>query len=231
MRILETPDAPILKEIVRISLPTALQTAAFALFSMIMSRLVSGWGDVAVAVQKVGSQIESISWMTGDGFAVAVNSFVAQNYGAGNFLRAKKGYRVSMTIIILWGLFCMAALLLWAEPLFTAFIPNDAEALIVGVSYLRILALAQVFSCTETITAGAFQGYGNTLTPSLVSVLVTGSRIPLAMVLSATVLGLDGIWWSITITAGIKGILLPLLFFFYLHKLGKKQPIGDTNGN
>ena len=36
---------------------------------------------------------------------------------------------------------------------------------------------------------------------------------------------------GITITAGIKGILLPLLFFFYLHKLGKKQPIGDTNGN
>ncbi|EJW93783.1 MATE efflux family protein, partial [gut metagenome] len=46
------------------------------------------WGSDAVAVQKVGSQVESISWMTADGFAAATNSFVGQNYGAGNLQRA-----------------------------------------------------------------------------------------------------------------------------------------------
>ena len=209
VRIFARPDFAILKEIVRMSFPTALQTAAFAMITMTMARLVSGWGDVAVGVQKVGSQIESISWMTGDGFAVAVNSFVAQNHGAGNFRRAKKGYRVSMVIIILWGLFCMLVLSIWAEPLIAAFIPGDPVALSVGSSYLRILALAQICSCTETITAGAFQGFGKTIPPSIVSIGFTSSRIPLAILLSKTALGLDGIWWAITITACLKGIVLP----------------------
>lgn len=223
------PDIPIIREIVKMSFPTALQTAAFAMFSIIMARLVSGYGDVAVGVQKVGSQIESISWMTGDGFAVAVNSFVAQNYGAGNFPRAKKGYRVSMVIITLWGLLCTLILGIWAEPLIGAFIPNDPVALAVGTSYLQILALAQVCSCTETITAGAFQGFGNTIIPSIISISFTFSRIPLSMVLSHTALGLDGIWWAITITACCKGIILPILFIFWLRKMGKQYRLKENS--
>lgn len=218
VRIFAKPDLSIIREIVRMSFPTALQTAAFAMITMVMARLVSGWGDVAVGIQKIGSQIESISWMTADGFAVAVNSFVAQNYGAGNSARAKKGYGVSMIIITLWGILCMLVLLLWAEPLIAAFIPGDADALTVGTSYLHILALAQICSCTETITAGAFQGFGKTIPPSVVSIGFTSSRIPLAILLSRTALGLDGIWWAITITACLKGIVLPVWFFIYLHR-------------
>ena len=45
---------------------------------MVIARIIAGWGDTAVAVQKVGSQIESISWMAADGFSAAVNSFVGQ---------------------------------------------------------------------------------------------------------------------------------------------------------
>lgn len=225
MRLFARPDLPIIGEIVRMSFPTALQTAAFSMFSMVMARLVSGWGDVAVGVQKVGSQIESISWMTGDGFAVAVNSFVAQNHGAGNFPRAKKGYRVSMTIIILWGVICTLILSIWAEPLIAAFLPGDPAALLIGTSYLQILALAQICSCTETITAGAFQGFGSTVPPSIVSILFTFSRIPLAMFLSQTALGLDGIWWSITVTACLKGIVLPVWFILYLKKMGRNYSV------
>lgn len=61
---------------------------------MTIARLVAGYGDAAVAVQKVGAQIESISWMTSDGFASAVNSFIAQNHGAGKEDRIHAGYRV-----------------------------------------------------------------------------------------------------------------------------------------
>ena len=69
---------------------------------MIIARMIAVWGDGAVAVQKVGSQIESISWMAAEGFAAAVNSFVAQNYGAKQYERVRKGYRTSMLIVSLW---------------------------------------------------------------------------------------------------------------------------------
>ena len=70
---------------------------------MTIARLVAGYGDAAVAVQKVGAQIESISWMTSDGFASAVNSFIAQNHGAGKEDRIHAGYRSALKIVLPWG--------------------------------------------------------------------------------------------------------------------------------
>ena len=62
--------------------PVALQNGLFTVFSMIMGVIVASFGPVAIAVQKVGSQIESISWNSCDGFASALSSLVGQNYGA-----------------------------------------------------------------------------------------------------------------------------------------------------
>ena len=40
---------------------------------MVLTRMVSGFGAEAVAVQRVGGQIESVSWNTADGFGTALN--------------------------------------------------------------------------------------------------------------------------------------------------------------
>lgn len=86
-------DKQHVRDIVRIGFPPAVQDALFSGISMVIARLIAGWGDAAVAVQKVGSQIESISWMAAGGFSTAVNAFVAQNYGAGKRERIKKAIR------------------------------------------------------------------------------------------------------------------------------------------
>ena len=77
--------------ICRIGIPTAVQGMAYCAISMVLTRMVSGYGAEAVATQRVGGQIESISWNTADGFAAALNAFIAQNYGAGKMDRVKKG--------------------------------------------------------------------------------------------------------------------------------------------
>ena len=82
IHLLQAPDSKKASEIFRLGLPSCLQSLVFTGISMTIARLVAGYGDAAVAVQKVGAQIESISWMTSDGFASAVNSFIAQNHGA-----------------------------------------------------------------------------------------------------------------------------------------------------
>ena len=82
--------AEFLRGICRIGIPTALQGMAYCGISMILTRMVSGYGAEAVATQRVGGQIESISWNTADGFAAALNAFVAQNYGAGERERPER---------------------------------------------------------------------------------------------------------------------------------------------
>ena len=52
-----------------LGIPVALQSGLFTLFSMTLGVVVASFGPVAVAVQKVGSQIESISWMSAEGIA------------------------------------------------------------------------------------------------------------------------------------------------------------------
>ena len=146
-------------EIFRIGLPSAVQSMLFSGISMVIARLIAGWGDAAVAVQKVGSQIESISWMTAEGYAAALNSFVAQNHGAKNTDRIREGYRLSMIVMLSWGVFCSLVLIVFPQLIFQVFI-QEAEVLPMGVDYLRILGVSQLFMCMEITTAGAFSGLG-----------------------------------------------------------------------
>ena len=111
---------------------------------------------------KVGAQIESISWMTSDGFASAVNSFIAQNHGAGKEDRIHAGYRSALKIVLPWGLFCTILLVCFPTPIFKIFI-TEPDVIPMGISYLMILGFSQLFTSLEITTSGAFCGYGRTL--------------------------------------------------------------------
>lgn len=211
-----------LQAIVRISGPSAVMNVLFPLISMVIARMVAGWGDNAVAVQKVGSQIESISWMTADGFAAAVNSFIGQNYGAGNLRRARKGFKIAFALMTVWGVLCTCLLVFCAAPIFRLFIP-EAQVLPMGVDYLVILGFSELFMCWEILVEGAYAGFGHTLPASVLSTVFTALRIPAALVLSATALGLSGIWWSISISSICKGMILTVMFVAFLNKMTRRQ--------
>ena len=213
-----------LAAIAKVSGPATAMNIIFPLIGMVIARLVAGWGDAAVAVQKVGSQIESISWMTADGFAAAVNSFIAQNCGAGNLRRARRGFGAAFLLMTVWGILCSALLIFCAAPIFRFFIP-EADVLPMGVDYLVILGYSELFMCWEILVGGAYAGFGNTLPSSVVSIVFTGLRIPAAIALSATALGLSGVWWSISISSIFKGVILTGVFLAFLARLTRKQQI------
>lgn len=222
IKVFSKPNTKDMGEITKIGLPISIQSMMFTGISMVISRIIAGFGDQAIAVQKVGSQIESISWMTAEGFSAAVNSFVAQNHGAGNYVRVKKGYQVSMVVVVAWGIICTALLVFLPGPIFQIFLPQE-EVLPMGINYLQILGFSQLFMCVEIATQGAFGGLGKTIPPSAVSITCSVARIPLAMLLSMTVLGLSGIWWSISITSIAKGIILFTWFVFFLRKYERRN--------
>ena len=203
-------------QIIRIGLPLSLQDMLFSCCSMLIARFVAVYGDGAA--QKVGTQVESLSWMAADGFMAAINAFISQNYGAGQLDRVKAGYRSIMKIVLVWGSLCTLLLVFLPGPIFRIFL-NDDAVLPIGIDYLRIMGFSQLFMCAEITTAGAFGGLGNTLPPSSESILLTCMRIPLLLILTKTPLGLSGIWWSISISSILKGIVLVSWYLIYQRRL------------
>lgn len=214
--LLKKPDAKIMKSIMKLGVPPFLQTGLHAVISMIITKIIAGFGPVAVAVQSIGSQIESISWMTSEGFSSAISAFVGQNYGAKKFNRIKDGYFQGMQIVGGIGMFATLLLIFAAELLISLFVPNDPIAIKEGINYLRILGLSQFFMSIEIGTAGAFNGIGKTLPPTINGIILNLLRIPMAIILSSTLLGLSGVWWSISISSILKGIILFSWFNFVL---------------
>lgn len=215
------PDKDYLKKIVKLGFPPSAQMGIHAGISMVLNRIVAGFGAVPVAVMSIGSQIESLSWMTSEGFSTAIAAFVGQNYGAKKFERIKEGYYKGIQILGGIGTFTTLLLIFAAKPLFTIFTPNDPIAIQEGIVYLRILGLCQFFMSIEIGSAGAFNGLGKTLPPTIIGISANAIRIPFAIFLSSyTALGLSGIWWSISMTGILKGIVLTSWFIYVLkHKL------------
>lgn len=214
VKLLVKPDLKYIKRIVKLGVPPFVQTAIHSSISMILTRFIANFGDVAVAVMNVGSQIESITWLSAEGFGSAISAFIGQNYGAKKTVRIRRGYKRGMQILGTIGFFASLLLILGAKPLFSIFTPEDPIAIREGIHYLRILGLSQFFMATEIGTAGAFNGLGKTLPPTLIGVVFNLFRIPMALALSSTSLGLLGIWWAISISSIMKGTVLPALYYY-----------------
>lgn len=209
------------RAIIQVGVPAGVQSMIYCMISMILTRFISVWGDQAVAVQRLGSQIESISWTTAEGFGTAINAFVGQNYGGKQYQRVKKGYITAAVIVCIWGSFTTAILVLGCRPVFSLFI-REEEVIPLGMDYLRVLGCSQMFMCIELMTAGALSGLGKTFSCSVITIILTAARIPMAMVFGAC-MGLNGIWWAFSVSSILKGIVFFFYYFWVLNKLEKKE--------
>ena len=218
MKVMQKNTSSIFMKIMKIGLPTGIQSMCFTFISMVIARFIAGYGDVAIAVQKVGSQIESISWMSAEGFGNALNAFVAQNYGADNLERVKKGTFSALKTCMIWGVLTTLVLLIFPQFIFQIFI-SEKDVIPLGIDYLQILAFSQLFMCIESTLAGALNGLGKTVIPSSVSIVLTAARIPLVMILSTTFLALNGIWWSISISSIAKGVVIAICYSRVMKKI------------
>jgi putative MATE family efflux protein len=214
LNFLQKPDWAHIGKIVKFGIPVAVQSGVFTFIAMIIARILSKWGSTPIAVQSVGSQIESISWMTAGGFQTALSAFVGQNFGAKKWDRIYKGYFTALGIVAIIGTLTSCLLIFLPGPIFSIFISEEA-VIKEGIIYLRILGVSQLFMCLEITTAGAFNGLGRTIPPSIVGIVINAMRIPGALLLS-TVLGLSGVWWSISISSILKGLILVSWFILFL---------------
>jgi putative MATE family efflux protein len=202
------------RQILRWSLPIALESGAFTALAMVVTGMVSEWyGENAVAVQRVGSQIESLSWLVGGGFASAVTAFMGQNFGARKWSRIRRGFRVAMAALVGWEVAVTLLLIFCGRFLFSLFLSEPEGILDMGATYLTILAGCQLFMALEGVSSGTFRGVGKTLPPSVISISSNLIR-PLLCWWLAGMMGLDGIWLGVTVSAALRGALMYAWFLF-----------------
>ena len=88
---------------------------------------------------------------------------------------------------------------------------------------MAIMGLSQVFMTLEITTQGMFTGVGKTVPPSIISIVCNLMRIPLAIYL-ASVTGITGVWWAISVSSMIKGTISPIWFsFVYKRKIANRS--------
>ncbi len=213
------------RQIIRWSLPVVVESASFTLLAMVVTSMVSAWyGETAVAVQRVGSQIESLSWLIGGGFSSAVTAFIGQNYGARKWGRIRRGYRIALGALFAWEVLVTFLLVFFGRFFFSLFLREPPQILDMGESFLRILAGCQLFMAMEGACAGAFRGMGRTMPPSVCSISANMIR-PFLCWFFAQWMGLDGLWMGVTVSAALRGTLMLIWYTLYEKVIPKHDEV------
>ncbi|MBI9008842.1 MAG: MATE family efflux transporter [Tenericutes bacterium] len=208
-----------MKQIARIGFPTFVHSILFTGISIYIGVMIVKFGDAILGAQRIGSQVEQLTWMIGGGFQAAITVFVGQNIAANQLERVKKGIIYISAILIPYSVLVTALLYFKAEWLMRIFM-DDPEAVAHGAKYIRIISLSQIFMMIEAVGTGLFYGLGKSAVPSANGIIGNVIRIPLAIILSATLLE-TGIWWAINISSIFKGTVMLIATIYIISRLEK----------
>lgn len=210
--------------IIRLGFPVALLNTLFSFVIMYLGRTASTLsGHIGLMAMTTGGQIEAITWNTAQGFSTALSSFVAQNYAVQRMERVLRAYRYTLTLTMVFGIICTCLFLFWGDEIFSIFVP-EREAYLAGGKYLRIDSYSQLLMMVEITAQGLFYGMGRTIPPAVISISGNYLRIPLAILFTYWGWGIDGVWWSISISSMLKGIAA----YIWLTSLMRKKGIRTT---
>jgi putative MATE family efflux protein len=196
--------------VARIGLPTALTGIMFSLIYVALTRTTTRFGTPALAALGLGHRVESWLYTIGVGFGAAAAAIVGQNLGAGKIERAERAGWTTLGFATVPALIAAVAAFMIPDRLAGLFTAEPA-VIDVAARYLRIGALADLTVCAEIVLEGALGGAGHTVPPMLTSTSLTLLRIPLAW-WAAGRWGVDGIWWTISLTATARGVAMVLLW-------------------
>ncbi len=203
----------ILKKILHIGFPSSLAQMGMSLGMFFMVKIVSYFGNYAIAAFGIVSRLESIAILPALGIMMAIIPIVGQNVGAKKFDRVEKtAYKAAMITALFSGI--VGILLFLFPSFFIRLFNSEPEVLGFGISYLKIVALTYAFIGIIISMNGAFLGTGNALTSMfLVSMRMFTLVVPLALLLAFVFdLGIIGVWLAFPIATVVSAVSSLLWF-------------------
>lgn len=207
------PAPRIIGNILRLSIGGMGQYLIGTASWIVLVRILAGFGSEVVAGYTVAIRIVVFALLPSWGLSNAASTLVGQSLGAGDPERAERAVLAS-------GLYNMAflglvsiAFIAWPSPI-AALLTDDPGVLAYAGQGLRIISLGFVFYAWEMVLLNAFNGAGDTRTPSLVNIVAFWVvELPLAWLLShALGWGADGVFVSIAFAYSLSAVLAFLAF-------------------
>lgn len=165
-------DRFICRSMLATGLPLAVQSSLYSISNIIVQSTVNSFGADAVTGWGLAARLDGIVWMVTEALGVAMTTFSAQNFGARNYERMRRGYHVSLVITV--GVIGSMALFLLAfvDPLARFFI-DDSAVVSYTSTMIHFIAPFYLFYSIVDNTSGAIRGSGESLRPMLLTVIGT----------------------------------------------------------
>lgn len=212
-----------LKMILHVGIPIALQEAMVQISFLVINSIVNDMGLMPSAGYGVAQKIVSFIMLVPSSVMQSVSAFVAQNIGAGEQIRAKRGFYVAMItgcsvgiVIFLVGFFGGAQI--------SSLFANDAEVIAQSADYLKGFSADCILTCILFSSIGYFNGCGKSI-PVMVQGMTSAFciRIPVSVFVSKlpnASLILVGLATPITT---VYGILFFVVCFAWLRRSSKEK--------
>ena len=193
----------------RVGVPLAAERAALSSAQVLLVRIVSQLGTVAIAANSLAVSAEGLCYMAGYGIQDASIALVGQAVGA---------HRRDMSKRFAWlctgmgmGIMALSGVLMWLfAPALMSIFTADAAVIALGAQMLRIEAFAEPMFGASIVASGAMQGAGDSTACFVLNLFsMWGVRLTLAFLLAPR-FGLAGVWTAMCVELCTRGALFLL---------------------
>jgi putative MATE family efflux protein len=191
-------DGAIVKQIIRIGLPSGLQMMIMSMSFTFVQSLINAVkipfaggfdGAIFVAVNTAIMKVDAFAMTPAQTFNGTAGTYTGQNIGAGKIDRVMKGFKILVMIAIAVALAVVVLILINGPGLIRLFI-NDPNPLRsekiteVAISMMRIMVIGYVFMAVSNTIGGVMRGAGDTLAQLYIMIATNILiRIPLTVIL------------------------------------------------
>lgn len=206
-----------LKQIMQIGIPAGLQGMVFSLSNVVIQSGINSFGADAIAGSTAGQNFEFMAYYVVNAFGQAAVTFTSQNYGAKEYDRCKKVYRISM----LYGEFITLGLsmIFWfGRYFFLSFFTTDPNVVQYACVRMFFISNLELMTGTYEIAGGCLRGMGKSMLPTVITLLGSCAfRLVYVYTVFARNHQFQVLMWAYPITWTITGSAM-LFSYFKLRK-------------
>jgi putative MATE family efflux protein len=200
------------RAIARVAVPSLLERALYHTGYLGFVAILALLGDAPMAANQALLSVESICYLSADGFGIAAAALVAQKLGAGRPADAVRAARLS-TLYAIALLTSMGVLAFALRGSALRVFSEDPTVIAIGIAAIPVLMLAQPFMATGTVVAQSLRGAGHTRAVLVVSAIgALGVRLSCTYLFAIRLgMGLTGVWLGSTCDWAVRSCLLVAL--------------------
>lgn len=190
------PNKLVMENILSIGIPAMIEQFLMRAGIIIFSKLVAGLGTTAFATHQVCMNIQALSFMTGQAFAVSATTLMGQSLGKHRTDMAQAYCSRTRTVGFYFSLVLAAVFVFFGKSIVGAY-NSDPAIIQTGGIIMLIVAFMQPFQSSQFIIAGSLRGAGDTKTTAVITTITVLLVRPLASILFMSMgLGLYGAWFG-----------------------------------